>query len=452
MVRRRFRSILVAAYLLLCILMGGSAQGVWTNLALQILGIAMIAWAALDSEAADEGRRPGIVYILVGLAGAVVLLQLIPIPASLWTGLPGRSELAAAVALAGQPGIALPVSQAPHLSVMTLIAVIPGLALFVSAKMLRPSPRWLALAIAAAMTLSIALGALQVAGDRQAWTNFYRFTSPGAVGVFANVNHMGTLLLVTIPFAAALLASWKIGRGGSMQAQWMLGISGLVLVAVGIALNGSLAAVALSVPVLVASASLAPAAVRWRKVALPVAGLALAGGIVLLASSPLAPSSAASGSAETSIGARQEIWRTTSEAIADTFPVGTGLGSFEQAYRQYENQADVTHRYVNHAHNDYLELVLELGLAGLVLILLFLGWWVIASVRIWTSPLSTPFERAATIASAAILAHSIVDYPLRTAAIAAIFGISIALMTQPLRAAEAASAGPTRPVRHVKLG
>lgn len=450
--RQRARSMIVAAYLLLCILLGGSAQGIWSNLALQLLGIALIAWSASAPEPADEGaERPAIIYLLLGLAGLVVLLQLIPLPASIWAGLPGRSALSSGLALLGASGPALPLSETPYRSVATLFAIIPGLALFVSVKMLRPSPRWLAFAIVAGTACSIALGALQVASGRDSWAYLYEVTNTGAVGVFANRNHMGTLLLVSIPFAAALLVTLKGSSSGSAQGRWVAGIAALILILVGIALNGSLAAVSLAAPVLLASAALAPAALRWRSLALPLAGLALFGGVTLLATTPIA-TAVTTGGAETSIGSRQEIWSTTLDAIGDSFPAGTGLGSFEQVYRQYEKPAEVTTVYVNHAHNDYLELVLELGAPGLVLLILFLGWWAVAAVSVWTSPLSTPFGRAATIASAAVLAHSAVDYPLRTAAIAAIFGIAVALMAQRLRSAEAQSSGNRRPARHVKLG
>ena len=71
--------------------------------------------------------------------------------------------------------------------------------------------------------------------------------------------------------------------------------------------------------------------------------------------------------------------------------------------------ATVTVAWVNHAHNDYLELLLETGLAGLLLILAFLTWFVVQAARVWRSPFSSLFAKAATIAAAAILAHSIVD-------------------------------------------
>ena len=424
--RQRLPSIIVALYLLACILLGGSGQGLWRNLALQVLGIALIAFAAVR-PAARESREddPLVVYVLLGLGLLVVLLQLLPMPS--------------------------PVSQAPYASVLTLFGLIPALAMFVAVKLLQPSGRWLAFAIALGMAGSIALGALQVASGPRSWAYLYEFTNTGAVGTFANRNHLGTLLLVGIPFATALLVSSKGDRGGSRQGRVAIGAAALVLVGAGIILNGSLAAIALALPVLMASAALVPAAARWRRAALPLSGLALVGAVAIIAMNPIA--SVASGlGVSTSVQSRTEIWSRTSEAVAEHLPWGSGLGTFEIVYRQHEDPAAVTAEYVNHAHNDYLELALELGLPGIALVLLFLAWWAVAAVKVWTSPLSTPFGRAATIASAAILAHSAVDYPLRTGAIAAIFGAAIALMAQRQRSGEERKSGRSRPARHVSIG
>jgi hypothetical protein len=59
---------------------------------------------------------------------------------------------------------------------------------------------------------------------------------------------------------------------------------------------------------------------------------------------------------------------------------------------------------------------------------LFLAWWAAAVWRVWRSSEAHPFARAASIASAAVLAHSIVDFPLRTAAISVCFGMCLALL------------------------
>ena len=75
---------------------------------------------------------------------------------------------------------------------------------------------------------------------------------------------------------------------------------------------------------------------------------------------------------------RRVLAATTVEIIEDSFPVGTGLGTFSTVYRRYEDPSRVTRQFANHAHNDYLEAVLELGLAGILLILGFLFWWATA--------------------------------------------------------------------------
>ncbi len=449
---QRGRSIILAAYLLLCILLGGSSQGVWRNLSLQLLGIAIIAWAAMRPRAPeDDSETTWPAFALLGLGLLVVLLQLVPLPASIWTQLPGRSAVAAALEAVGAGLPAMPLSLAPYESVRSLFGLIPGLALFLAVLVLRPSPRWLALAVVAGMTFSIALGAFQAAGGRSSWAYLYSHTNLGAVGVFANLNHMGTLLLVSIPFATALLVSTKSDRGGSRQGRIAIGIAGLVLILTGIFLNGSLAVLALAPPVLLASAALVPAAARWRWIALPLSVLSLIGAVGLLAfSSP--GSTLSSLSESTSVKSRQQLWTTATEAIRDSFPAGTGLGTFEQAYRQHEKPAEIVPQYVNNAHNDYLEFVLELGAPGLVLIVLFLAWWGVTALKVWTSQLSTPVGRSATIASAAILAHSIVDYPLRTSAIMAIFGAALAMMVQRQRSARPREERQMRSTRHVKLG
>ena len=99
-------------------------------------------------------------------------------------------------------------------------------------------------------------------------------------------------------------------------------------------------------------------------------------------------------------------------------------------YPQYEDPAAVNSTFVNHAHNDYLEIALETGIAGVLLVAAFLLWWSCA-VPIWRSAAVDRYALAGSIASAAILVHSLVDYPLRTAALSAIMAASLALMARP---------------------
>ncbi len=71
-----------------------------------------------------------------------------------------------------------------------------------------------------------------------------------------------------------------------------------------------------------------------------------------------------------SLKGRMAFWKDTVLAIKD-FPVfGSGLGVFPYIYPQYDTVTLYTQRsFVNHAHNDYLELMLETGTIGLAIVL-----------------------------------------------------------------------------------
>ena len=432
---RRMRSLAVPAFLLLCLLAGGSSsQGALANAALQLLAVLLLAWAAVAPRPEPLARPGRILLVLAIAAVALAILQLIPLPAGIWSSLPGRERVAAGYEMLGYPLPSLPVSLAPYQTLASSYSLLPPLGVLAGIIALRAHRESrLAGAIVLGALASVLLGALQVAsGGQDDWTYLYEITNTGAVGFFANRNHMATLLLAAIPFAAAIFASGhpRIKGRGAGFATLALGGGGLLLLIVGLILNRSLAALALAVPVVAFSAVILPFGWRLRRALLPIAALALAVAVAAMSSSSVRSLS------ETDIGAfttRAEMWENTSSAIAATFPLGTGLGTFSEIYAAGENPATVAQTYINHAHNDYLELLLETGAPGLILILLFLGWWAWAALRVWRSPSSTPYARAATVASAAILAHSIVDFPLRTAAIAALLAACVGTMAQPPR-------------------
>jgi O-antigen ligase len=175
----------------------------------------------------------------------------------------------------------------------------------------------------------------------------------------------------------------------------------------------------------------------------------LSAAVGVLAFTPVAGGSALQTGAKTSAYSRQEIFKTTTEAARDFMPAGSGLGSFRNVYALYEDHERLdAAAVVNHAHNDYLELALETGLPGIAVLALFLAWWARTSWRVWRSPEFGPFAQAAVVASAAILVHSLVDFPLRTAAISTCFAMCLGLMTARPRhvATDRSSLWPTRHV------
>jgi O-antigen ligase len=261
---------------------------------------------------------------------------------------------------------------------------------------------------------------------------------------------MASLLVLTIPFLAAVAAA---GKTASMQrySAIVAVTAGLgIVLFVGIALNGSLAGYGLALPVIAASALIVlPASSRLRLWVVGAAAVLVLGSVAALETTSIG-SGKIGQHAATSAQSRADIFATTAHATADFMPFGSGLGSFQSVYRLYERPEQVTAEYVVHAHNDYAELALELGLAGIVLMLSFLAWWAVGVWRAWRSAETGPFARAAAVASAAVLIHSLADFPLRTAAISVSFAMCLALLADS-RAAPPKEDSQLRRRRHVEF-
>lgn len=427
----RGRTLVAPAYLFACLLLGGSAQGIWQETVLQLIGILLIAWAALDRIDGGVSPKARQLLILALAAIVVILLQLVPLPMGIWSHIGPRSRVAEGFSLLGLAVPAQPLSLTPAGTLHAMLRLIPPLALFCAMVRLKAYRRkWLAVALAAGTIFGITLGALQVASSSpdSPWYLYAETSFGKAVGFFANADHMATLLLVTIPFLLAMIAAARSTSVQRFSAVIAAAVGMAVVIVVGIMLNGSLAGYGLALPVLAASSLLLiPAHSRLR--------LWIIAGTALLAIGALAAietSSIGAGRlgvhASSSVQSRGEIYSTTARAVGEFMPFGSGLGSFASVYRLYERPEQVTTTFVVHAHNDYLELALELGLAGVVLMLLVLSWWAFAVWRVWRTAEGGPYARAAAISSAAILVHSLVDFPLRTAAISACFAMCLALL------------------------
>ena len=443
------KSSVAPAYLLACLILGGSAQGIWQNTLLQLAGLGIIAWAAATGDEPLPKSAQALMLILIA-AFVIVVLQLIPLPTSLWAhGL--RMRIAEGYSLLGRPVPSLPLSLTPYASLSTLLAIIPPLAMFCAILRLGAfRASWLAAALLAGAVAGITLGALQVVapGAASPWYLYHETNRGVAVGFFANANHMADLLVCGLPFIAALAAGGRSRNIQRYSALLIILAGAALLLVVGIALNGSLAGYTLAVPAIAASILIVAPAQRSVRVPVAIiAGLALVAAVAAMASTSIG-SSRIGQEASGSVESRQEILKTTGRAIRDTMPFGSGLGSFVKVYPLYESADHVTPEYVVHAHNDYAELTLELGLAGVLLIGVFLAWWTAAARAGWRTGGGGPYARAASIASAVILVHSVVDFPLRTAAISATFAMCLALLINR-RPAQRQDPTDLRPARHL---
>lgn len=116
---------------------------------------------------------------------------------------------------------------------------------------------------------------------------------------------------------------------------------------------------------------------------------------------------------ETLMNTRIPNWLDAVKIVPDYPVTGTGLGTYHQVYKMYQDETDENWYY--HAENEYLESVVEAGLPGLGLIILMLLFLV--PVSLWLTGLSyEPRFYAASIAFVFVLAsqltHFIFDFGL----------------------------------------
>jgi O-antigen ligase len=366
--------------------------------------------------------------------------------------LPGREFVADGYTLLGQDLPWLPLSLTPHETMATALALLPPFA--VLAAMLRLGAykeNWLAGAILLGALASVLLGVLQVTTDDRSWY-LYRFSAfNAATGFFANSNHTGALLLVSLPFLLAIAADQRdrLRESQSRSMVAALAAGGAILLGTGIVINGSSAILLLGPPVAAASILMlirqTPNRVRRGFGLVAILLAAGAAAVATLADGEMAPSS------RTSITERAVIWARSAAAIGDHMPSGSGIGSFEPIYERYEDLATIDRFYVNHAHNDFLEVALETGVAGVLLLLAFLAWWTVRAGNAWRSPVSSYYGKAASIASATLLLHSFVDFPLRTAALSSVMAMCLALLARPRGVERGEKSGELWPTRHRTL-
>ena len=116
-----------------------------------------------------------------------------------------------------------------------------------------------------------------------------------------------------------------------------------------------------------------------------------------------------------------------------TFRSARAVGTFESVYPLHERVTDLFWQRANRAHNDALETLFEGGALSLVLLLAFVGWLVNSTYCAFVrqDAVQGRYARAGAIALWLLLVHSLWDYPLRTIALEALFGLCLALQFDP---------------------
>jgi O-antigen ligase len=381
------------------------------------------AWSVIIVSllAAKNARAyPRAIWLILLACIALPLLQLIPLPPELWMSLPGRALLVETARVAGEPQPWRPLSMVPGATLNAAMSLVVPLAVLSLLRGMRDTELALMPSVLLGFVTACALiGLVQVSGTS---LNNPLINDSGQVsGTFANRNHFALLLA----FGCVLAPVWAFfeGRAPRWKGVTALGLATfftLMILATGSRTGLLLAALALGSGLLIVRHSIRKTLATypsWVFYCL-IAGVFVLCGIVVLVS--VAADRAMSIDRVLAIEPAQDVRRQALPTIINLievhFPVGSGLGAFDPIFRIYEPFKLLKLTYLNHAHNEYLEIALDAGLLGVLLLSAVLIWWLWASAQVWRD---APSARSSVpkLGSAILLLvfiASVFDYPART--------------------------------------
>ena len=430
------------------ILGGGGSPVPLPEMALQVFAaLALCVWACSVPLPLFRGARPA--WLIAGLMLALPLAQLVPLPPAAWQALPGREAERAALALIGADSTWRPWSVAPSRTLAALLALaVPAVVLLMVASLNRSGRAMAVAMIAGIALLGLLVGVVQMAAGEANTLRFYVPDQPYLNGFQANHNSAADVLLIgMVAFVAALREAVE-ARRATMSRAWRLAAVGgaTALFSLGVFLTASRAgAVLLPVAWLAVVAMIWPWVRLSRRTAwIAVAGLAGALGLAGLLLSTNGMILRVVGRYQFGGEFRPQLWHDAVFAMQQFLPFGSGLGTFVPVFIAAERLEVVDATVPNRAHNDYLELMVEGGV---------FGWIVLATItailtrQAWrrlrapdqTDPGQTGI--APTIFAVAALGivalHSLVDYPLRSLSLACIAAAAAGLLMPPVHARRA---------------
>ncbi|HEY7698399.1 MAG TPA: O-antigen ligase family protein [Vicinamibacteria bacterium] len=396
--------------------------------------------ASVELDLAREGfllgypvRRTGLMAPLA-LVTLWISLSLVPLSRPLLASLsPEAARLRGeAERLVASETPASPWSLAPYQSLRALWIWIAVLALFYTAFRCARSPKGATRLSLGLVLLGAASGTLGIAGffsDLQV-AHGQASEALRATGSFGNPNHYAAfqsmLLLTSLGFLAWLRErAHKAGTGrprGRSNEGGLAAIAGLaiLLLALGLLLSLSRSGIAFALVGALVFVSLArhgvrPGASRHATLrALLVLALAVGGVALWIGVEPLVGRFTGLSDEWDKEATRIQVWRDSVPALSDYWRTGSGLSSFRYVGARYRSFGGRI--FYSWAHNDYLQLGIELGLPGFVL-LLWMGIVVVKGARRVRSDLEPDRSLLALHAGfgsalVAVALHSLTDFSL----------------------------------------
>jgi O-antigen ligase len=338
-----------------------------------------------ETEKQSFGWRGALKFLLVLSPVWVGLLYLMPLPADVWRSLAGRDFYFSALQAMS---ITLPSSFALSLSSdatwASALAGVPIVAMFAVPFILQEKAlKNLLLVLLFVGIIQVLLSAFQLAMGKESFFYFDLKLTTSAVGSFANRNHLANLLVMCLPICIFMLyGQSKSKRSGisnfskdsrqRIKQVLLVFISfSFLLILLSTLSRGGLISgfIALSLSICVYLLSLGGKVSRKQRLIYLGAAVAFVG-FALLANGLDGIKSRLGERFITDADVRNSISSATFTAAANFWPWGSGLGSYESVFPRFQPAINLGGRdYIEYAHNDYAQILMELGLVGVVLLM-----------------------------------------------------------------------------------
>jgi len=422
--------VVAALFVFMMAALGGSSRYDAMQLAI-LLPIACLAagYGLLKAWDKDwrELRTPLIVLLLwTGLC----LLQLIPLPPDLWRALSGRGPMTLVADAIGDRDWR-PLSMVPWRTQHALwMMAVPLSTLFVWAALDRKAMRFAIVTMIAIALASALLGILQASYGESSVLHYYKYSDPRQpVGLFANPNHaaiFGAASMILIAGFARIAPrpqpSWVFPSLGVIYFTLLMfqlingSRGGLALTALALGCSGMLFVIEKPRSRTKRGGSKLSNLLRSHRFSIAVPLVVIS--VVLLFLLYLAdrmPALQRLSAAGPLDDLRFRVTPILVRMVGDFFPWGSGFGSFEDVFYAYETNDVLIPSYLNQAHDDWLQVVIEGGLPATALLIAGLLWIARTLIRLWQSGRQ---GRIAALCGAGITTVLILgsgfDYPLRT--------------------------------------
>jgi O-antigen ligase len=415
---------------------------------LQLSACGAVAYLILSPRDWRFDRLTCFALLLLALLMLLPLAQLVPLPPSVWSQLPGRelpAELDSIVGITRWRPISLDIEG----TIQSFLSLVPAAAVFLCALFLPLRERarlyWIIVGFA---LFGAVLGVMQFATGG-GLTPFPSGHSGYAIGLFVNRNHSASFSLVAMPLAAAIGA--MMAAAPNRRVPSVVGVvSTLLILGIAVLATTSRMAILLLPFAILSALFLALYKQPPWKIALPSLLGVLGVGLLLLVGGGFNQTLSRFSSLD---DPRLNYWTDIYWALQHYGLAGTGFGTFIPIFQSAESLEAVVPAITNHAHNDYLEIVLEGGLPAILLLGLFVA---ILAASLWRSARARRSREAGAVTVAAtcglvvLLVSSLVDYPLRMPALSATFAVLFSILLSN-RSARSSASRDLAPLHHQSL-